>query len=832
MPIRVLVIEDNAADAELMISALRHASFAVEFDLVAAPEAFLEKLNHGHFHVILSDHNLVSWTGHDALSWLHRSGKDIPFIVVTGTLGDELAVAYLKDGASDYVLKDHLHRLPSVVARVLREKAQHEENARLQEQRVRILRELHQSESLLRTLVQTIPDLIWMKDAKGVYLGCNSQFEQFVGATTCEIVGRTDRDFMASEVAAAHARSDQKAITTGDSIRDEEWMTCARDSHRALFEVIKTRMADEAGKVMGTVGIARDITARHRAEQDLRIAACAFEAQEGIMITDAHGRIVRVNRAFVEITGYTAEEAIGSTPRILKSNRHDSGFYTKMWQRIDQRGSWHGEIWNRRKNGEIYPEWLTITAVKNQRGEVTHYVGMMLDITARHEASLEIERLAFYDQLTQLPNRRLLLDRLQQALLGCRRYAHAGAVYFIDLDDFKLLNDSLGHDMGDALLIEVARRLSNCIRENDTVARFGGDEFVVAIEGLKRDPFEAVAQAQVIGDKILAALCRPYDLAGITHHGSASIGLTLFNDESASVEEIMKQADIAMYQAKAAGRRTLRVFSPAMQASIGARALLEHDLRAGIERGEFVLHYQPQVDAAGRVVGAEALLRWNHPERGMMLPEHFIGVAEETGLILPISQWVLESACQQLSGWSSVPRLDRIALSVNVSARQFRQEDFVPRVRRALQEAGASPQHLTLELTESMLISDIASASHKMDVLKRVGVRVSIDDFGTGFSSLSYLTRFPLDQLKIDRSFVHNLPGSTADATVVRAILMLGQSLGVTVVAEGVENESQDTFLHDRGCPTFQGDLYGHPMDVTQFERCVVSAGPGSSLVQ
>ena len=826
-----MVIEDNPADADLMIAALRRASPSIESEVVSTPEAFLYRLNSREFDVILSDHNLVTWTGQDALVLLHRSGKDTPFIVVTGSLGDELAVAYLKNGATDYVLKDHLHRLQSVVARALREKAQRDENSRLQEQRARIIRELHESEGRLRALVQSIPDLIWMKDASGVYLGCNSQFEQFTGLSASEIVGKADAEFMSAPISEVHAKSDQNALAAKEPSCSEEWMISAQDGRRALFEVIKARMTDETGRLLGTVGVARDITARFRSEQDLRIAACAFEAQEGILITDAQGRIVRVNSAFVEITGYSAEEAIGNTPRLLKSNRHDNSFYQKMWESIGERGSWHGEIWNRRKSGEIYPEWLTITAVKNKQGEVTHYVGMMLDITARHEASLEIERLAFFDQLTQLPNRRLLLDRLQQGLLNCRRYDHAGAVYFIDLDDFKLLNDSLGHDMGDALLVEVARRLSSCIRENDTVARFGGDEFVIVIEGLTKDHSGAVAQAKQIGEKALTALCRPYDLGGITHHASASIGLTLFDNSSSSVEEIMKQADIAMYQAKAAGRQTLRVFDPAMQANIGARALLEQDLRAGIERGEFLLFYQPQVDSGGRVIGAEALLRWQHPERGMILPEQFIGVAEETGLILPIGQWVLESACQQLSGWARMPRLGSLALSVNVSARQFRQEDFVSRIRRALTETGTSPDRLTLELTESALISDIATTSQKMNILKGVGVGVSIDDFGTGFSSLSYLTRFPLDQLKIDRSFIHKLPDNAADATVVQAILTLGNSLGLTVVAEGVETESQHMFLHNCGCPTFQGYLFGHPMDVNQFEECVNSTTTSSSLV-
>jgi diguanylate cyclase (GGDEF)-like protein/PAS domain S-box-containing protein len=555
-----------------------------------------------------------------------------------------------------------------------------------------------------------------------------------------------------------------------------------------------------------------------KAEEQIQIAATAFEAQEGIMITDANLMILRVNRAFTDITGYSQEEAVGATPQLLASGHQDAAFYRAMWNRIGTEGSWQGEVWNRRKNGDLYPEWLNITAVKNARNEVTHYVGTMIDITERKEAERQIEHLAFYDLLTGLPNRRLFIDRLQQAMAGSARTQHMGAILFIDLDNFKIVNDTCGHDVGDRLLIEVARRLNGCVRDGDTISRLGGDEFIAMLEDLSEHPQEAAAQARTIAKKVIEALNQPYSIGGRMHHSTPSIGATLFSGNQDSVDELLKQADIAMYQAKSAGRNTLSFFDPEMQAAVAARASLEADLRQGIDEQQLVLHYQPQVDAGNCIIGAEALVRWQHPTRGMIPPAQFIPLAEETDLILPIGQWVLEEACACLSRWAKVPAACHLSLAVNVSVRQFRQPGFVAQVRQSIDRTGVAPNRLKLELTESLVIDDIEDTITKMVALKALGVGFSMDDFGTGYSSLSYLTRLPLDQVKIDQSFVRRLPDSPNDAVVVQSIITLAESLGITVIAEGVETEAQRQFLERHGCPLYQGYLFNKPVPLGFFE--------------
>ncbi|MEK7811710.1 MAG: diguanylate cyclase, partial [Pseudomonadota bacterium] len=427
-------------------------------------------------------------------------------------------------------------------------------------------------------------------------------------------------------------------------------------------------LRDESGNVVKLMGLTEDITERKQAERQLHVAATAFESQEGMLITDANNDILRVNKAFTTITGYTAGEVIGKNPSLFRSGRHDNLFYAAMWQSLSEAGTWEGEIWNRRKDGEVYPEHLAITVVKDQNGNVSNYVASLADITQRKKAEEEIRNLAFYDALTGLPNRRLMLDRLQQALAFSSRSEKHGALLFIDLDNFKALNDTLGHDIGDVLLQRVAERLAACTRDGDTVARMGGDEFVVLLENLSELPVEAAAQTESVGEKILANLNQPYQLAEHEYHNTPSIGATVFSNHERGIDELFKQADIAMYQAKKAGRNSLRFFDPDMQHTINVRAALEADLRKAIDNRQFRLHYQIQVDETQRPLGAEALIRWTHPERGMVSPAQFIPLAEESGLILPIGQWVLETACAQLKSWQQDERTNALVLAVNVSA--------------------------------------------------------------------------------------------------------------------------------------------------------------------
>jgi diguanylate cyclase (GGDEF)-like protein/PAS domain S-box-containing protein len=401
------------------------------------------------------------------------------------------------------------------------------------------------------------------------------------------------------------------------------------------------------GDLLPQVRIAiSDISERKLAEEELRIAAIAFESQEGMLVTDADGIIVRVNQAFTRMTGYSAEEAVGKTLALLKSERHDDSFYQNLWSTLQSKKHWQGEIWNRRKNGQIFAEWMTISAVSVPDGKTAHYVGTISDITQNGEAAAEIHRLAYYDSLTQLPNRRLLLDRLGQALAASRRSGRYGAALYLDMDHFKTLNDTLGHDVGDLLLIEVADRLRKSVREGDTIARLGGDEFVVVLENLSGDTDGAAVQAEQVSEKMRASLAQPYNLDGHEFHGTTSIGIALFHNHDESTESLLKQADLALYQAKAGGRNCLRFFDLAMQSALNERSALEADLRQALKLGQLKLYYQAQIDRDRQIIGAEVLLRWQHPQRGLVKPDAFLPLAEETGLILPIGQWVLKSACK------------------------------------------------------------------------------------------------------------------------------------------------------------------------------------------
>jgi diguanylate cyclase (GGDEF)-like protein/PAS domain S-box-containing protein len=544
-----------------------------------------------------------------------------------------------------------------------------------------------------------------------------------------------------------------------------------------------------------------------------------FESSySGVMITDADRHIVEVNPAFTRITGYSSEEVQGKDPHMLASGRHDHDFYRELWEDIGNNGHWEGEIWNRRKNGEVYPGWLNINRVCDSSGTLHYYVGMFSDISKRKQAEAQIHHLAFYDPLTELPNRRLLIERLQQAFSFGARSGQHGAVLFIDLDNFKTINDTKGHETGDLLLSEVARRLTSCVHDGDTVARLGGDEFVVVLESLKTGADEAAAQADLVAEKIRDLLSQPYRLAEYVYHTTPSIGVVLFLGHRQSLDDVMKHADTAMYQAKTAGRNTVRFYDPVMQASIEARADLEEELRYALELQQLCLYYQIQMDSRNRPLGAEALLRWQHPERGLVSPAQFIPLAEETGLIVPIGLWVLQTACALLNSWQGDALTRDLTLAVNVSAKQFRSPDFVAQVQRTLVDTGAKPSLLKLELTESIVLENVEDTIAKMRELKLLGVSFSMDDFGTGYSSLQYLKRLPLDQIKIDQSFVRDIVNDPNDAAIVRTIIVMSEVLGLNVIAEGVETQAQRDFLDSRGCHAFQGYLFGRPVPLQDFE--------------
>ena len=576
---------------------------------------------------------------------------------------------------------------------------------------------------------------------------------------------------------------------------------------------------DDQGNVIALIPTAVDVSYRKQVEADLRIAATAFDSKAGILVTNADRKILRANRAFLDAMGYTHEEIIGKDPRVFKSDKHTPDFYAGMWRSINETGSWEGEIWDRCKDGRLIFRWLNITAIANEDGVVTHYVSTQTDITARKIAEEAVEHLAFYDPLTDLPNRRLLSDRLQQAQASFARTGKEGAILFIDLDNFKALNDTQGHDVGDLLLVQVAKRLKACVREGDTVARLGGDEYVVVLEDLDEDPVEAATQAKAVGKKILQALNKPYVLVGHEYRNTPSIGVTLLDDPQQSIEDILKQADIAMYQAKKSGRNTLQFFDPRMQEAINTRVAVEKELLSAIERSEFELHYQAQVDANGKILGAEALIRWNHPRQGVVAPDKFIPLAEETGLIWPIGAWVFEAACAQLKAWQQHETARDLVLAVNVSVKQLQHEDFVQLVTSIVERFQINPYRLKLELTESMLVENVEETIAKIEELRALGIRFSLDDFGTGYSSLQYLKKIPLDQLKIDQSFVRGIETDRHDRDIVRTVIAIAQSMDLDVIAEGVETEGQLHVLMDRGCNSYQGYLFGKPLPIAQFEQ-------------
>ena len=553
--------------------------------------------------------------------------------------------------------------------------------------------------------------------------------------------------------------------------------------------------------------------------RSLKLAASVFaSASEGVMITDTNGTILDVNEAFTLVTGHSRESVLGRNPRLLQSGLQDHAFYQDLWSSVRETGLWQGEIWNRRKNGEIYPEWLTITTVKDSDGMVSNYVGIFSDSTKSRAAEKEIQHLAFYDPLTQLPNRRLLLDRLQQALASCTRSGKQGALLFIDLDNFKVINDTLGHDKGDLLLLHVAQRLTQSVRECDTVARLGGDEFVVILADISAHKLEAAEQTETVGMKILRALNQPYQLTNHEYYGSSSIGATLFNNNQQSVDELFKQADIAMYQAKNEGRNALRFFDQQMQDVINESAVLEDELRKAIETSQFCLHYQIQVDESHRPLGAEVLIRWIKPGKGLIPPALFIPLAEESDLILPIGWWVLDTACAQIKAWENNELARELVLAVNVSSKQLRQPDFVAQIASLVQHHAIEPKRLKLELTESMLLENIEHTVLTMTALKEIGVQISLDDFGTGYSSLQYLKRLPLNQLKIDQSFVRDIATDSNDKAIVRTIIVMAHSLNLEVIAEGVETEEQKQFLYDSNCTHYQGYLFSKPVPIAEFE--------------
>ena len=663
---------------------------------------------------------------------------------------------------------------------------------------------------------------------EGHILRCNSEFAEIVGYPREEVRGLMIQEITPDEDGAQCLAALQK-LWTGASdalsleirlIRKDGTLTWSKltisllrdregwPSHLlAHVEAIKDRKSPELATAAAPVGVVQTKEDRYRT---------TFETSpDGVLIAHVEdGKILDVNPAFLEIMHFTREEVLGHTSLELDIWADDADTHKVVEALDDKSGFRDLEVRLRRKNGEIF--WGQLSAAYSEFDGVPCVISYIRDVSIAKADEEKIRSLAFYDTLTGLPNRRLLWERLRQALLSSIRSGSKHALLFVDLDGFKSLNDTLGHHIGDLLLQETGKRISGCVREVDTVARLGGDEFVIILEDLSQIPEIAAAQARTVGGKILASIDQPFLLEGRECHTTSSMGITVFGNQSESTNEVLQQADIAMYQAKAAGRNAMFFFAPALQASVNARVALEKDLRQAIRENQFSLYYQPQLDR-GLLTGAEALLRWRHPQRGLVTPQDFVPLAEETGLIFPLGNWVLETACLQIASWANRPEGQHLSVSVNVSAREFRQPKFVEQVLAALERTGANPANLKIELSESMFVENVEEVIAKMSKLKAHGVRFSLEDFGTGYSSMTYLKRLPLDQIKIDRAFVSDILKDPISGAVAQAIISVAGAMGLQVIAEGVETEEQRAYLAKLGCHSFQGYLFSHPLPLGEF---------------
>ncbi len=798
--------------------------------------------------------------------------------------------------------------------------------------------------ALLRTLIDTIPDLIFMKDSEGVYLGCNKACEEFLGLDESQVIGKTDFDLLSPKMAEFFRRRDREVIASARTQVNEEWVVYP-DGRRECLETSKTPYVNERGELLGTIGISRliterknadrelreneeklralfemsplgiarntmdgrfieandalldmvgytlndlqelsywdltpeeyatrearqlqaleedgqygpyekeylhrdgrripvrlngvliadgdgkryiwsiveDISERKRAEEDMQLASLVYmNSAEAMLVTDADGVIITINPAFTELTGYRAEEVVGRTPRILNSGLHDKTFYQAMWDKLNTTGFWQGEIWNKRKNGEVYAEWLTINSIYREDGVCYRRVALFSDITDKKRAEELIWMQANFDSLTGLPNRRMFNDRLNHEIKKAKRSRLRLALMFIDLDRFKEINDILGHDMGDQLLKEAAQRLHSCVRETDTVARMGGDEFTIIVPEL-----EGVGNVERIAEGILHKLSGPFHLDGEVLYISASIGITFFPDDAVGVEELRKNADQAMYAAKHQGRNRFSYYTPAMRDLAQKRLRLSNDLRTALAENQFRVYYQPIVDLAdGRICKAEALIRWQHPQQGLINPSEFVLIAEETGRIVEIGDWVFHQAALQVRHWRQAYRAD-FQVSVNKSPVQFQNdESFYKGWIEQLGRLGLAGDAVAIEITESLLLSNKQIVNDKLLLFRDTGIQVAIDDFGTGYSSLAYLKHYDIDYLKIDQSFVRNLKSDSSDLVVCEAIIAMAHKLGMKVVAEGVETVEQQELLKAAGCDYGQGFLFSRPVPVDEFERLLTA---------
>ena len=687
-------------------------------------------------------------------------------------------------------------------------------------QRERAIAALERSERRYRELIQAAHDVILTLSPEGHITSLNAAFEQLTGWPASEWLGRSFAPLLDPGDLARARGLLERSLGQGLAGR-EEVRVRTRDGRSLVAEITMTPLGAGTLQVQALC-VARDVTERRRVEEALGLAASVFETSlEGILITDRWGTILSVNPAVTQATGYSAEELVGRNPHVFSSGRQDRAFYRRLWAELRDTGSWSGEIWNRRKNGEVYLERLRITAVRDQKGEVSRYIGVFSDITEQRRSEDLIRKLAYYDPLTGLPNRRLFEDRLQHALAQARRDAGWVVVLCVDLSRLGAINDSLGHTTGDDVLKATAERIAGCVREADTVARLRGDEYGVMLRFADKD--HAVVQASQLASRVMKEVSRPLALAGHELAVSCTVGIALFPQDASSSAELIRNAYTAMHHSRGAGRELFGFFTEEMNLRARERLVLEGRLRNAAERGELVLHYQPMLEAGTRrLVGVEALVRWRAQGERLRLPAEFVPLAEETGLIHPIGAWVLRSACRQLATWRDAGHRG-LRMSINLSPQQFRIPGLVELVADALQESRIEPRWLELEITESNLLGGEPGTLDLLRDLQAMGVRICVDDFGTGYASLSYLRRFPVSSLKVDRSFVNGIPHQPDDMAITTAIIAMARSLKLSTVAEGVETPEQLAFLREQGCQEVQGFLFSPAIPASEMGAWLTS---------
>lgn len=679
---------------------------------------------------------------------------------------------------------------------------------------LRRTRELNTERARLSSFFDVLPDMVWMKDGKGVYQRCNAAVEHFMGLPATQIIGFDDAAMHAPEVARSMREVDLRAATSGATLITEETIFSPGYGRKVMLETIKCPVRDDSGDLLGVIGVARDISARREHEEALRLASCVFESTaEGIMICDIEGRVITLNSSLTRITGFTAEDLVGKLPQEMNAGRHPPSFYDEIRAELALRDTWQGEIWILNRNRELCPTWQSIGTVRDEQGQITHYVVAVSDISELKRTQATADFLAHYDALTNLPNRLLFVDRLQQALARAERENKQLGVMYIDLDRFKFINDSLGHSVGDEILRETSQRFASVVGSSDTLARLGGDEFALLLENTV-----SARVLALMAEQLARVLDPPLQIGEHLFHLSASIGISVYPDDGRSVDSLLSHADVAMFNAKEQGRNNYQFYEQGMAGGVQDRLLLENALRAAIANDELAIHFQPQIDLrSGRLAGVEALLRWHNPRLGWVSPARFIPVAEEMGFIKELGSWVLDRVCAQLRAWQDAGfNLPRVA--VNLSMQQLEKGDLLAVVSDLLTRYRLAPGVLELEVTESVLMQRTDEALRTLGALHALGVLLAIDDFGTGYSSLAYLRQLPVQRLKIDRSFVIEIGQSGSGEAIVRAIIGLGASLGMEVVAEGVELESQAAFLKQANCAIAQGYLYAKPQPAALIE--------------